>query len=96
MQTHLDDGRSRMSCHVRQRLLRDPEQVGFGLILQPHINVGVVVDNDACSLREAFRQPPERGVETEIIEDDRAEQLRQLAHIRYRTVDEIERIRAAR
>ena len=80
-QRHAHAPRARMPRNVRQRLLRDAEEMRLCLVrVTAHAGRGEL-NFKLGALRELLHQPAQPGVEAEVVENYRPKQLRQLAHI---------------
>lgn len=80
----------RVACDVGQGFLGDSEKVGFEFAVKAVGRAGVIVDSDAGALGELFSEPPKAGVEAEVVQDDRAEELGEFADVGDGFVDEMQ------
>ena len=74
-QPNCNGGCPRVPSHVRQGLLRNPEQVGFHIFRQAAIQLRFAVNGNLSSLAETFRKPAQAGFQAEIIEYHGPQQL---------------------
>src|SRR5580692_6625999 len=88
--------RAGMPRHISQGLLRQPEQVRFSLIRQPPRDVGLEFRLDARAMREAFAKPAQPGLQAEVVQNRRTQQLRHLAYIADGFVYQVQTVLQAR
>ena len=92
LQVDTHRGRLGVARHVGQRLLGDPEQVRFGLVGHARFEVRLEGYLQTRSLLNAVAEPAQAGLQTEIVEDRRPQQLRKFAHIANGLVDQLDGI----
>ena len=79
---------ARMPGDVGQRLLHDAKQVRLGLIGEPSVKAGFVVHLDAGALAKPLSQPADARVQAEVVENRGPQQVRKLADILDRLIDQ--------
>src|SRR5580658_410512 len=70
-----------MPRHIGERLLRQAEQVRFGIVGQASGNSGLEFRLDSSAMREAFAEPAQRGFQAKIVKNCGTQQLRHLPYI---------------
>src|SRR5437867_7908509 len=81
-----------MPRNIGQSFLANAEKVSLRFIGQPTAETGAVIHGNPGALRESFCEPAQAFLQAEVVEDRRMQELRNLAHISERLVDEIQAV----